>query len=107
MMQSSITNWEGLLRTTGGALVPEKCFWYLIEQTWSDGKWMYKPNKTIPANIKVVDAHGHLNTIPCLEVMEARHTLGVRLAPDSNSTEELCYLKMVAIEWKKKWRKQD
>ncbi len=107
MMQSSITNWEGLLRTTGGALVPEKCFWYLIEQTWSDGKWMYKPNKTIPANLKVVDTHGHLNTIPRLEVTEARRTLGVRLAPDSNSTEELCYLKMVAIEWKKKWRKQD
>jgi len=70
MMQSSITNWEGLLRTTRGALVLEKCFWYLIEQTWSDGNWMYKPNKTIPANLKVVDAHGHLNTIPRLEVTE-------------------------------------
>jgi len=70
MMQSSITNWEGLLQTTGGALVLEKCFWYLIEQIWLDGKWTYRPNKTTPANLKVVDAHGQLNTIPCLEVTE-------------------------------------
>jgi len=71
LMQRSITNWEGLLRTTGVALVPEKCFWYLIDQTWSDGKWMYSQNKTTSANIKVVDAHGKLHTIPWLEVMEA------------------------------------
>jgi len=68
-MQGSITDWEGLLRTTGGALVPEKCFWYLINQTWSDGKWTYSQNKTTPANIKVVDANRKLNTIPWLEVM--------------------------------------
>jgi len=40
-MQGSITNWEGLLCTTGGALVPEKCFWYLLDQHWSDGRWDY------------------------------------------------------------------
>jgi len=37
-MQQSVTNWEGLLCTTGGALVPEKCFWYLIDQKWSDSQ---------------------------------------------------------------------
>ncbi len=31
--------------------------------------------------------------------------LGVRLAPDGNSTEELHYLKMVANEWKQKMEK--
>ncbi len=30
LMQQSVTTWEGLLWTTGGTLVPEKCFWYLI-----------------------------------------------------------------------------
>ncbi len=30
-MQGSVTSWEGLLRATGGALVPDKCFWYLID----------------------------------------------------------------------------
>jgi len=40
-MQGSVTNWEGLLHTMGGALVPEKCFWYLVDQYWSDGHWAY------------------------------------------------------------------
>jgi len=88
----------------GGALVPEK-FWHLIDQTWSDGKWTYSQNKSTPANIKVVDANGKLHTIPQLEVTEARHTLGVQLAPDGNSTEEFCYLKTMAIDWKQKMEK--
>jgi len=71
-MQNSITNWEGVLCTMGGALVPEKCFWYLINQHWSNGKWTYQPNKTTPGDLKVVDATGKLHTIPQLEVMEAQ-----------------------------------
>jgi len=27
-MQGSVTLWHGLLKTTGGNLEPEKCFWY-------------------------------------------------------------------------------
>jgi len=30
-MQQLVGKWEGLLHTTGGALVPTKCFWYLID----------------------------------------------------------------------------
>ncbi len=63
-MQNSITNWAELLHTTGGALVLEKCFWYLIDQQWSDGKWTYQPTKTTPRDLKVVDAAGKLHTIP-------------------------------------------
>jgi len=33
LMQQLVTHWEGLLHTTGGALVPEKCFWYLLNIT--------------------------------------------------------------------------
>jgi len=29
-MQESINMWAGLLNATGGALVPEKCFWYYV-----------------------------------------------------------------------------
>jgi len=50
-MQNFITNWEGLLCTMGGALVLEKCFWYLIDQHWSNGKWTYWPNKTTPGDL--------------------------------------------------------
>jgi len=34
-MQQLVTNWEGLLlHVTRGALVQDKCFWYLIDQQW-------------------------------------------------------------------------
>jgi len=104
-MQHSVTNWEGLLRTTGGALVPDKCFWYLISQQWKDGKWYYQTTQDVAAELKVVDSTAHLHTIPRLEVTEARRTLGVRLAPDGNSTAEFQYLKTTADEWKQKMEK--
>jgi len=41
-MQDSINMWVGLLQATGGALVPEKCFWFYIHNTWDQqGKWQY------------------------------------------------------------------
>ncbi len=40
-MQQAVTNWEGLLCTTGGALVPEKCFWYLVAFEHKNNKWQY------------------------------------------------------------------
>jgi len=104
-MQDSVTNWEGLLCTTGGTLVPDKCFWYLIAQQWTNGKWQYQSKHTIPGDIKVVDATGKLHTIPRLEVTEVRHTLGVRLATDGNSQEEFQYLKATTMEWKQKMEK--
>jgi len=104
-MQDSVTNWEGLLRTTGGALVPDKCFWYLIDQQWEDGKWQYQSKTSTTGDIKVVDATGKLHTIPRLEVTEAQRTLGVRLAPDGNSTAEFQYLKTTATEWKHRMEK--
>jgi len=33
-MQESLQLWHGLLQATGGNLVPEKCFWYLIDFRW-------------------------------------------------------------------------
>jgi len=48
-MQKSINMWAGLLRATGGALVPEKCFWYYIHNTWENGTWQYVANPTTQA----------------------------------------------------------
>jgi len=42
-MQGLVSTWEGLLCATGGALVPDKCFWYLINFKHKNGKWNYCP----------------------------------------------------------------
>lgn len=41
-MQEALNWWEGGLRATGGALVPSKSHWYLIDFCWANGKWNYR-----------------------------------------------------------------
>jgi len=37
-MQESLNTWAGLLCATGGALVPDKCFWYNIHNRWESSR---------------------------------------------------------------------
>ena len=37
--QDSILMWGTLLCASGGALKPEKCWWYLLDYEFVDGKW--------------------------------------------------------------------
>jgi len=97
-MQKSINTWAGLLRATGGALVPDKCFWYYIHNTWKNGAWQYVRNPTERAML-VPNDNNALHPIPELPPSEARRTLGVRLAPDGNNRDKLRYLVDVARSW--------
>jgi hypothetical protein len=36
--QQEVTQWSLLLNATGGALKPEKCFWYLLDYTCYEGE---------------------------------------------------------------------
>jgi hypothetical protein len=58
-MQRALDTWEGALRATGGAIVPEKSFWYLIGFQWTEGKWKYKDKQMAPASLSVKDCDGH------------------------------------------------
>ena len=37
-LQNSISCWNGILRVSGGALNPEKCYWYSARYKWKGGK---------------------------------------------------------------------
>ncbi len=54
-MQKAVTLWEGLLHATGGALVPEKCFWYLVAFEHSNNRWKYLKCNQAPGNITILD----------------------------------------------------
>jgi len=99
-MQQSVDNWAGLLQATGGALVPNKCFWYLLDFQWKHGQWRYLTTQQHPGELKVSDEHQNCIQIPRLETHEACRTLGVRLAPDRNWATELNYLLLVSLDWK-------
>jgi len=93
-MQQSINMWAGLLRAMGGALVPKKCFWYYIHNTWKNCKWQYVPNPTTHAMVVPND-----NNAPIPTPVEARRTLGVRLAPNGNNRDEFQYLMDIVRSW--------
>jgi len=97
-MQDLINMWAGLLHATGGALVPEKCFWHYIHNTWSQGKWQYSKNPATQG-MYVPDKNNQPIKIPQLSSSEAQRTLGVCLAPDGNNMDKLHYLLEVAKSW--------
>jgi len=94
--------WHGLLHATGGKLVLDKCFWYMVDFKWQNQQWKYKTSTELSGKIHVMINENERITIPRLETSEARRTLGGRLAPDGNNETEAQYLQEVAVEWARK-----
>jgi len=49
-MQQLVQLWHGLLKATSGDLVPEKCFWYLIDFQYKGNHWNINNGKPINKN---------------------------------------------------------
>ena len=85
-MQQALSRWEGGLKATGGALVPEKSFVYPIDFKFDNlGKAHYKSVEEINAYFAVPDKDDQIITLRQLEPSTASETLGVYLAPDGNN----------------------
>jgi hypothetical protein len=57
-MQRSVDRWEGGLRATGGALVPAKSHWYLIDFVWTGKLWQYRTCDKMPGKLSILDTTG-------------------------------------------------
>ena len=92
-MQQGIDQWEGGLKLTGGAIVPEKSWIYPIDFDFdAAGKWYYKRAEDIPHQFTVLDHSGTRCQLEKIEPDMGKETLGVILAPDGNNdhaTEKL------------------
>jgi hypothetical protein len=88
-MQKVVDHWEGGLRATGGALVADKSYWYLIDFEWKGNKWKYRKKDAMPGEIDIRSVDG-ASRIPLrrFEAAHAEETLGVFLAMDGNNTAE-------------------
>jgi hypothetical protein len=98
-LQSSIKTWDNGLKATGGALVPEKTFWYLIDFQWSNGNWKYTPITDAPGSLYITDLHGNLKELRRCPVDHAETTLGVDLAPDGNTVQQEKKMYDAASQW--------
>jgi hypothetical protein len=83
-LQEAIDTWEFSLKSTCGAIVPEKTVWWLVCFKWSGAEWQYAGIKDEPGELQVNDISDHRKTITRLEPHQACETLGVYLAPDGN-----------------------
>ena len=53
VMQEVVDQWEGSIRATGGALVPSKSYWYLIDFVMKNGAWKYRSIQNMPGDISI------------------------------------------------------
>jgi len=63
-MQRSLSTWHGILRATGGELVPEKCFWYLIDFKWANKEWKYKCSNEMKGHLSITQSSSGKIIIP-------------------------------------------
>jgi len=54
--QLELEQWSCLLNATGGALKPEKCFWYLLDYECKDGEWTYA--EMVPHEMVITNPDG-------------------------------------------------
>ena len=93
--------WEGLLRTTGGAIEPTKSDWVRIGFEKVRGTWKFKKMNE-DDEMKVRDTSGEEYPLEQLPVGTARLTLGVWQAVTGDETKEVDHLKEKIMHWKKK-----
>jgi hypothetical protein len=98
-LQRALDIWEGGLHATGGAIVPEKNHWYLVDFRWNGGEWKYLSVADSPASLWVKDIKGERKLLKRLGTNEAATTLGVDIAADGNNESQFNRMKELSIKW--------
>ena len=94
--QEALDLWEGLLQSTGGALAPEKSYWYLLDVRKRNNKWQFVRSRFCPGELYVAN---RTYRIKRQETSEANEGIGVQFRPDSGMAQELAYLKTKIVKW--------
>ncbi len=92
--QAALNLWSGLLQATGGALAPEKSYWYHVEVIYKDGKWQYAKIQDTPGELVLEGV-----AVKRCEVTEANEALGIQVRPDGSMQDELAYLCDKSVKW--------
>jgi hypothetical protein len=95
--QIEIKQWSCLLNATGGALKPEKCWWYLLDYTCVDGKWTYAD--MAPRELLITNPDGTKSMIKQEDVLVSKKTLGIYNAPAGGNEGHRNHIKSKATTW--------
>ena len=86
-LQKTNTHWNGILRVTGGALKKEKCYWYLADFVWINGKCSL--SYQIPEPVHITNDVGVLEEISYKLPHEATEAVGVWQDLTGSCTKQL------------------
>ena len=99
-MQEVVSTWEQNLATTGGAIVPEKSYWYPIDFVWRKGEWRYKKADDIKTNLYIPDPTSkEMKILEKLDVHTARKALGIMVRHDGVQADNAKFLRERATKW--------
>ena len=102
-MQEGINRWEGGLKTTGGAIRPDKSFVYPIDFTWDERRdYTYCHPDNINLPLTVCDENNIRHTLQQIPPNKGLETLGVFIAPDGSQNDQIQEMKRKASEWSEK-----
>ena len=105
IMQSAINTWEGGLRATGGALVPEKSWVYPIKHIWNDkGDATLESASNLDINFTVKNSAQEIKPLQLVSPDIAKETLGVFIAPNGSHHTQIEHLKTKVSTWTNKIR---
>ena len=107
-VQDAATLWAGGIRATGGAINPEKSFWWLIDFDWDSrvGKWKFRRKRAVAPDfeLQIEGLSGAIEPLRRLEPDESERTLGVMLAPLENLKAHEAQLIAKAKDWAEQLR---
>ena len=95
--QLGLDTWSNLLQATGGALKPEKCFWYLLEYSCKEGEWSYQHD--CEGEMTITNQDGTTSVIQQKSAEESMKTLGVHDSPAGGNKEHLDYIRTKMAKW--------
>jgi hypothetical protein len=89
----------GQVSAPGGQVNPKKCWWYLINFVWTNGKWTYAPADDHLSPLTVTLPSGKRAPLIQKDPSEAAEVLGIWLAPDGNTAKAAEVLTSISRKW--------
>jgi hypothetical protein len=97
-MQNLILAWISLVEVTGGLLAPDKCWTYMVDFQFKNGKWTtttQQPNFRL--NIPVKPRWRHI--IRQIPTSTGTNMLGVIMSPNGNNQDQITAMRRKAQTW--------
>lgn len=94
-----LDKWNGLLHSTGGAIVARKSHWHWVQFIWTGSRWEYSPPPPDSAlSILNYDTQQQ-ERLQLISPHEGRHTLRVHVRPDGTKDNTVADLLLKSKNW--------